>query len=678
MALKKTSKTRSDDKLINDLFGSTAARKNYKKNDYSAKDIEVLEGLEPVRRRPGMYIGGTDEKAMHHLLAEVLDNSMDEAVAGHASRIEIELAVDGSASIKDNGRGIPVDPHPKYKNKSALEVILTTLHSGGKFNNTVYATSGGLHGVGISVVNALSETLSIEVARQRKLYVQTYSRGQATTKLEESKAPVNRRGTWIKFKPDKKIFGTTASFDPSLLYRMARSKAYLFRGVEIRWTCAPQLLRGKTVPPESDKLHFPGGLSDYLDVTIAKRDLLTTENFFGKVMSSNQTDNIEWAIAWPDDEDGFVNSYCNTIPTPQGGSHETALRTAMVRGLKNYGNLTGVKKIEKITGDDLLGGACIMLSVFIRDPQFQGQTKDKLSSPEAAKLVEGIVRDHFEIWLSNDPAGVEKLIQRILERADDRQRRRTSKDLARKSATRKLRLPGKLADCTQNTSEGTELFIVEGDSAGGSAKQARHRATQAVLPLRGKILNVASASAEKLNSNQELTDLIQALGCKTRSDFDIEKLRYERVIIMTDADVDGAHIASLLMTFFYREMRNLIQNGRLFLAQPPLYRLTQGKKTIYARDDFHRKELLKVEFRPNAKVDVSRFKGLGEMPPHQLKETTMDPKSRLLLRVTIPEVEDNNGQQKTASLVESLMGRKAEKRFQYIQANAEFAGNLDY
>ena len=634
--------------------------------------------MEPVRRRPGMYIGGTDEKAMHHLLAEVLDNSMDEAVAGHASRIEIELAVDGSASIKDNGRGIPVDPHPKFKNKSALEVILTTLHSGGKFNNTVYATSGGLHGVGISVVNALSETLSIEVARQRKLYVQTYSRGQATTKLEESKAPVNRRGTWIKFKPDKKIFGTTASFDPSLLYRMARSKAYLFRGVEIRWTCAPQLLRGKTVPPESDKLHFPGGLSDYLDVTIAKRDLLTTENFFGKVMSSNQTDNIEWAIAWPDDEDGFVNSYCNTIPTPQGGSHETALRTAMVRGLKNYGNLTGVKKIEKITGDDLLGGACIMLSVFIRDPQFQGQTKDKLSSPEAAKLVEGIVRDHFEIWLSNDPAGVEKLIQRILERADDRQRRRTSKDLARKSATRKLRLPGKLADCTQNTSEGTELFIVEGDSAGGSAKQARHRATQAVLPLRGKILNVASASAEKLNSNQELTDLIQALGCKTRSDFDIEKLRYERVIIMTDADVDGAHIASLLMTFFYREMRNLIQNGRLFLAQPPLYRLTQGKKTIYARDDFHRKELLKVEFRPNAKVDVSRFKGLGEMPPHQLKETTMDPKSRLLLRVTIPEVEDNNGQQKTASLVESLMGRKAEKRFQYIQANAEFAGNLDY
>jgi len=459
---------------------------------------------------------------------------------------------------------------------------------------------------------------------------------------------------------------------------MARSKAYLYKGVEIRWTCAAELLRGNNTPPQTDKLHFPGGLTDYLEVSLGSRNSLTTEHFFGSAAGSDQKEKIEWAIAWPDDEHGFVNSYCNTIPTPQGGSHEAALRAAMVRGLKNFGSLTNIKKIGKITGDDLLGGACVMLSVFIRDPQFQGQTKDKLSSPEAAKLVEGIVRDHFEIWLSNNPAGVKGLIERALERAEDRQRRRSSKDLARKSATRKLRLPGKLADCSQSTSEGTELFMVEGDSAGGSAKQARQRTTQAVLPLRGKILNVASASADKLRSNQELTDLIQALGCGTRSDFDIEKLRYERIIIMTDADVDGAHIASLLMTFFYREMPRLVQSGRLFLAQPPLYRLTQGNKTIYARDDAHREHLLKTEFRTNAKVDVSRFKGLGEMPPQQLKETTMDPKSRTLLRISIPQTEDKEGQRKTARLVESLMGRKAEKRFQYIQKNAEFAGDLDF
>ena len=677
MAPQKSSKTSSIVEHPSDLF-DTALTKKITKNDYSAKDIEVLEGLEPVRRRPGMYIGGTDQKAMHHLLAEVLDNSMDEAVAGHASRIEIELSSDGSATVKDNGRGIPVDPHPKFKNKSALEVILTTLHSGGKFNDTIYATSGGLHGVGISVVNALSEILTIEVARQRKLYVQSFSRGKPKTTLEERKAPANRRGTWIKFKPDRKIFGDTISFDPALLYRMARSKAYLYKGVEIRWSCAAQLLKGNNAPPETDKLHFPGGLTDYLVVSLGSRSSLTTEYFCGSAAGGDQKEKIEWAIAWPEDEDSFVNSYCNTIPTPQGGSHEAALRTAMVRGLKNYGSLTNIKKIGKITGDDLLGGACVMLSVFIRDPQFQGQTKDKLSSPEAAKLVEGIVRDHFEIWLSNNPAGVKELIERALERAEDRQRRRSSKDLARKSATRKLRLPGKLADCSQSTSEGTELFMVEGDSAGGSAKQARQRTTQAVLPLRGKILNVASASADKLQSNQELTDLIQALGCGTRSDFDIEKLRYERIIIMTDADVDGAHIASLLMTFFYREMPSLVQNGRLFLAQPPLYRLTQGNKTIYARDDAHREKLLETEFRPNAKVDVSRFKGLGEMPPQQLKETTMDPKSRTLLRISIPQIDDKDGQRKTAHLVESLMGRKAEKRFQYIQKNAEFAVDLDF
>ncbi len=661
-----------------DLFQAAADKKQKKSSGgYSARDIEVLEGLEPVRRRPGMYIGGTDEKALHHLVAEVLDNSMDEAVAGHASRIEIEIQFDGSVTVRDNGRGIPVDPHPKFKNKSALEVILTTLHSGGKFNDTVYATSGGLHGVGVSVVNALSEKLTVEVARDRKLFTQTYSRGKAKSKLTEGTAPANRRGTQITFTPDKEIFGDELRFSPTHLYRMARSKAYLFRGVEIRWSCDEKLLVGKGAPPAKDKLHFPGGLEDFLEATLDSRRTLTAKAFSGHAANGDGASKVEWAISWPDDEDGFVNSYCNTIPTPQGGSHESGLRTALTRGLKNYGNLTGVKKTSQITADDLLGGACIMLSVFIRDPQFQGQTKDKLSSPDATKLVEGILRDHFEIWLSGNPDGVKDLIERALERAEDRQRRRSSKDLARKSATRKLRLPGKLADCTQNTSEGTELFMVEGDSAGGSAKQARNRATQAVLPLRGKILNVASASADKLNQNQELTDLIQALGCGIRADFDSEKLRYERVIIMTDADVDGAHIASLLMTFFYREMPGLVELGRLFLALPPLYRLTQANKTYYARDDAHKDELMKNQFKSNAKVDVSRFKGLGEMPPNQLKETTMDPKSRVLLQVSVPDRQDKLARRKTATLVESLMGRKPEKRYQFIQDNAEFVEELD-
>jgi topoisomerase-4 subunit B len=661
-----------------DLFQAAANKKPKKsRGGYSARDIEVLEGLEPVRRRPGMYIGGTDEKALHHLVAEVLDNSMDEAVAGHASRIEIEIQFNGSVTVRDNGRGIPVDPHPKFKNKSALEVILTTLHSGGKFNDTVYATSGGLHGVGVSVVNALSEKLTVEVARDRKLFTQTYSRGKAKSKLTEGTAPANRRGTQITFTPDKEIFGDELRFNPTHLYRMARSKAYLFRGVEIRWSCDKKLLVGKGAPPAKDTLHFPGGLEDFLEAALDSRRTLTAKAFSGRAANDDGASKVEWAISWPDDEDGFVNSYCNTIPTPQGGSHESGLRTALTRGLKNYGNLTGVKKTSQITADDLLGGACIMLSVFIRDPQFQGQTKDKLSSPDATKLVEGILRDHFEIWLSGDPDGVKDLIERALERAEDRQRRRSSKDLARKSATRKLRLPGKLADCTQNTSEGTELFMVEGDSAGGSAKQARNRATQAVLPLRGKILNVASASADKLNQNQELTDLIQALGCGTRADFDAEKLRYERVIIMTDADVDGAHIASLLMTFFYREMPGLVEVGRLFLALPPLYRLTQANKTYYARDDAHKDELMRNEFKSNAKVDVSRFKGLGEMPPTQLKETTMDPKSRVLLQVSVPDRENKPARRKTATLVESLMGRKPEKRYQFIQDNAEFVEELD-
>jgi len=655
-----------------DLFDSAPKRKT---SSYSAKDIEVLEGLEPVRRRPGMYIGGTDERAMHHLAAEVLDNAMDEAVAGHASRIEMSLEADGFVTVRDNGRGIPVDPHPKFKKKSALEVIMTTLHSGGKFSGKSYDTAGGLHGVGISVVNALSDTMTVEVARDRKLHVQSYARGAPKGPLKKGGEVNNRRGTTVRFHPDPKIFGDKAAFRPATLYRMARSKAYLFRGVEIRWNCDAKLLKGDDETPENDKLHFPGGLQDYLAATVDARPTITPNAFAGRV--TNGVGKVEWAICWPQDEDGFVNSYCNTIPTPQGGSHDSALRSALARGLKNYADMTGAKKTSVITAEDVLGGACVMLSVFITDPQFQGQTKERLSSPAAAKLVEGSVRDHFELWLSGDPVSAGDLMERVLERADERQRKRSSRDLARKSATRKLRLPGKLTDCSQSSSAGTELFLVEGDSAGGSAKQARNRADQAVLPLRGKILNVASASADKMAGNQEIADLIQALGCGTRSDYSGDKLRYERIIIMTDADVDGAHIASLLMTFFYREMAGLIQDGRLFLAMPPLYRLTHGGTTVYARDDAHKDEIEKTVFKGKTKIDVSRFKGLGEMPPAQLRETTMNPDTRTLLQVKLPEQSEKNETRETAQLVESLMGRKPEKRFKYIQENAQFVRDLD-
>jgi topoisomerase-4 subunit B len=660
---------------MSDLF-ENAGRKG---SDYSAKDIEVLEGLEPVRRRPGMYIGGTDERALHHLVAEVLDNSMDEAVAGHASRIEVELDKDGYVTVRDNGRGIPIDPHPKFKDKSALEVILTTLHSGGKFSGKVYQTSGGLHGVGSSVVNALADDLVVEVAKEKQLWVQSYRRGKPTSRLE-NRGNVNRRGTSIRFHPDPEIFGRQAHFKPARLYRMCRSKAYLYRGVEIRWKCDPSLVNeGDEIPAEA-VLHFPGGLMDYLAMTLGNRKTITAAPFSGQAELPDEQGRLEWAIAWPVDEDGFMNSYCNTVPTPEGGTHESGLRTGITRSLKAYGELVGNRKIGLVTSDDICGGAAMLLSVFIRDPQFQGQTKEKLASPEATRLVDNMIKDHFDHWLSNDPNRAKDLLERVIEKAEERQRKKQDKELSRKTATRRLRLPGKLADCSKDAMAGTELFLVEGDSAGGSAKQARNRETQAVLPLRGKILNVAAASADKLAANQELIDLLQALGCGTREKYSEERLRYEKIIIMTDADVDGAHIASLLMTFFYREMPQLIENGHLYLAQPPLYRLAQGGKVAYAQDDAHKETLLAGEFSGRGKVEISRFKGLGEMPAAQLKETTMDPKRRTLLKVRIPHKyneEEREEARETADLVERLMGRKPESRFQYIQENARFAQNLD-
>ncbi len=662
---------------MSDLFESAARTSQ----DYSAKDIEVLEGLEPVRRRPGMYIGGSDERAMHHLVAELLDNAMDEAVAGHATRIELELGADDTVTVRDNGRGIPVDPHPKFKSKSALEVILTTLHSGAKFGQKAYTTSGGLHGVGVSVVNALAETLTVEVARDRKLYRQSYSRGKPQGKLKQAGGAQNRRGTTVVFQPDTSIFGKEAHFQPELLYRMARSRAYLFRGVEIRWNCDAALLKKGGATPTTDTLHFPNGLGDFLAASLNGRKTLTPEPFVDQAKFPDDEGHLEWAITWPVDEEGFVNSYCNTIPTVDGGTHEQGLRSGFLRSIKAYGELVGnKKKIAQVTAEDILGGACALLSVFIKNPQFQGQTKEKLANPMAAKLVETTIKDHLDHWLSGHPERARALLDRILERADERLRRRQEKEQSRKSATRKLRLPGKLSDCSRNRPSGTEIFLVEGDSAGGSAKQARNRETQAVLPLRGKILNVVSATQDKMKANQEIADIVQALGCGTRATFDIDKLRYERVVIMTDADVDGAHIASLLMTFFYREMLGLIEAGRLFLALPPLFRLTQGSESIYARDEKHKDILLEKHFKGRGKVEISRFKGLGEMPAKQLKDTTMDPKNRVLLRVTLTDTKGAEAKlqlKEADDLVERLMGRKPELRFAFIQENARFVADLD-
>lgn len=619
-----------------------------------------------------MYIGGTDEKALHHLFAEVIDNSMDEAVAGHANFIDVNLDADGFLTVTDNGRGIPVENHPKFPGKSTLEVVMTVLHAGGKFDGKAYETSGGLHGVGVSVVNALSDDLEVEVARNRRLYRQRFSRGVAQGGLEDLGDVHNRRGTRVRFHPDPQIFGPHARFEPARLFRMARSKAYLFGGVEIRWSCDPSLLPEGSEIPDRAVFHFPGGLKDYLAATLGKEFTVTREIFAGKSEKSNGHGSLEWAVTWYGG-DQQIHSYCNTIPTPEGGTHEAGLRIALTKGLKNYAELTQNKRAAIVTTDDVMISAAGMLSVFIREPEFVGQTKDRLATVEAQRIVENALRDPFDHYLADNPAEAAKLLDWVVERAEERVRRRKEKEVSRKTAVRKLRLPGKLADCAQNTAEGAELFIVEGDSAGGSAKQARNRANQAILPLRGKILNVASAGREKLGANQQIGDLIQALGCGTRSKYREEDLRYERIVIMTDADVDGAHIASLLITFFYQEMPELIRGGHLFLAVPPLYRLSQGSKTLYARDDAHREELMQTEFSGRGKVEIGRFKGLGEMLPAQLKETTMDPAKRTLLKVEIDDV-DFEG---TRDAVDSLMGTKAEARFRFIQERAVFAENLD-
>jgi len=678
-AAARTAAQRPGRDLFSDLAepsGRTAGRSrsgrpaNRAEAGYTARHIEVLEGLEPVRRRPGMYIGGTDEKALHHLFAEVIDNSMDEALEGHATFIEVEMEADGFVTVTDNGRGIPVDPHPKFPKKSALEVIMCTLHAGGKFDSRVYGTSGGLHGVGVSVANALSERMEVEVAREQTLFRMAFERGKPKGKLEKLGRVSNRRGTKVRFRPDPDIFGANARFKPERVFKMTRSKAYLFGGVEIRWSCAKELLRATADVPEEATFHFADGLKDYLSAAINGAALIHPDIFTGSAGKIGAHGGAQWAVAWTADRDGFLSSYCNTIPTPDGGTHEAGLRGALLKGIKDHAERVGQgKRAAAVTGDDVMTGAACMVSVFLREPEFQGQTKDRLATAEASRIVESAIRDPFDHWLAGNHVQANKLLDFVIERADERIRRRQEKEIARKTAVRKLRLPGKLADCTNTAAQGSEIFIVEGDSAGGSAKQARDRASQAVLPLRGKILNVASAGRDKLAQNQQLADLVQALGAGTGAHYRAEDLRYDKVIIMTDADVDGAHIASLLITFFYRQMPKLIDDGHLYLAVPPLYRLSHGGKIFYARDDKHRDELIRREFHANAKVEIGRFKGLGEMLASQLKETTMDPKRRTLLRVIVLD----DARKRTDGAVEQLMGNKPEGRFAFIQERAEFA-----
>ncbi|WP_135448950.1 DNA topoisomerase IV subunit B [Tabrizicola caldifontis] len=650
--------------MPNDLLSQAAAT-------YDASSIEVLEGLEPVRKRPGMYIGGTDERALHHMVAEILDNAMDEAVAGHATRIEVELHDDGSVTVRDNGRGIPVDPHPKFPDKSALEVILCTLHAGGKFSNKAYSTSGGLNGVGSSVVNALSDRMVVQVARNKELYEQSFSRGIPQGPVRKLGPTPNRRGTWVTFHPDPEIFGHQ-TLKPARLYKMTRSKAYLFSGVEIRWKSA--IPDGDT--PMEATFHFPGGLADFLNDSLRKVTTYSERPFAGRVSFEEKygvPGSVEWAINWTPAQDGWLHSYCNTVPTPEGGTHETGFWAAILKGIRAYGERVKNRKADQITREDLLTGGCALLSIFIREPSFVGQTKDRLSTEEAAKWVENAVRDHFDTWLAADPKSAGAILDFLVLRAEERLRRREEKETARKTATKKLRLPGKLTDCSAKSREGTELFIVEGDSAGGSAKGARDRNFQALLPLRGKVLNVLGAASAKLTENAEIRDICEALGTGMGSKFRLDDLRYEKIIIMTDADVDGAHIASLLMTFFFTQMRPLIDKGHLYLACPPLYRLTQGARRVYVADDAEKEAWLAKGLGGKGKIDVQRFKGLGEMDAKDLKETTMNPATRKLIRVSIDEDEPGD----TNDLVERLMGKKPELRFQYIQENARFVEELD-
>ncbi|MBR0212475.1 MAG: type IIA DNA topoisomerase subunit B [Alphaproteobacteria bacterium] len=651
-------------------------------NKYDASDIQVLEGLEPVRLRPGMYIGGTDEKAWHHLPVEIMDNSIDEAVAGFAKKIVVNLIDAKTIEITDDGRGIPVDEHPKYPGKSALEVILTTLHSGGKFNNNVYKTSGGLHGVGSAVVNALSSNMDVTISRDGFEWRQTFSRGKVTSPIVKGN-PTKAHGTRIKFTLDDEIFGENAVFKPVKIYRMARAKSFLSRGVKIEWHCNPALLT-EDMNIEADKVfYYPNGVADFITEKTESKPRILPKIFSGAIDFPDDSGRVEWALTVLTDEngaasdDGFFASYCNTIATVDGGTHENGFKAAITKGLKAYGEKVNNKAAASIISEDVFDSVAAIVSVFYKTPQFLGQTKEKLSNPEIARYTENALRDPWEMFLAADPKTANALLDFVVNLANARIKTKQVKDVARKTPTKRIRMPAKLADCSKHGIEGTELFIVEGESAGGTAKQARDRATQAIMPLRGKVLNVLSNSDERFSANKELNDLIDIIGAGTVKDWNDEKLRYEKIIVMTDADVDGSHIASLLMAFFYQYMPQLIYGGHLYLSCPPLYKLTCGTESIYVDTDEELEELKTGKYK-NKKIEISRFKGLGEMMPNQLKETTMSPKTRRLIRVDLPpKTEDGQEDtEKTKTLVYDLMGKKPEFRFKFITEHAQFVKDL--
>ena len=645
------------------------------KQSYDASAIEVLEGLEPVRKRPGMYIGGTDSKGLHHLVSEVLDNSMDEAVAGFATKIDIEFTSEDEISISDNGRGIPTDFHPKFPDKTALEVIFCTLHAGGKFSGKNYATSGGLHGVGVSVVNALSEKLTVEVVRNKVCYSQSFSKGIPLDKLKKIGEKKVNSGTKITFSPDRTIFNSDQFFSAEKIYELAKSKAYLFSGVTIDWK-APNLASNHSNKiPTAERFHFENGLVDLVKSSTELEYNITNDYFVGESGFKEKFDpkekgSIQWCACF-NTYNPIIKSFCNTIPTSDGGTHQSGFLNAIAKGFKSYLELIGDKKYSDINKDDVQEILSSSISVFVEQPQFVGQTKDKLSNLEVQKKVESIIKDRFENWLANDKARTLLLIENLRMRAEERIKNKKKKETLRKTPLKRLMLPGKLADCSISDKKGTELFLVEGDSAGGSAKQARNRATQAILPLKGKILNVVGSSNKKVYENQEIDDLCKALGMKLGSPNDTSGLRYEKVIIMTDADVDGAHIASLLIALFQTKFPKLIEEGHLFIAMPPLYKISNKNEIFYANSEEEKDEMLEKLRSSMNKLQISRFKGLGEMNPSQLKETTMDIKTRRLIQISL----NLSILKETNELVDNLMGKNPEYRFNFISKNAKSLDN---